>query len=66
MPLLDSQLRVWFGGNIGGPIVLYYCKTDLTRHVTGPVDRMLRGAECNVLCQKFVSILQVQPSSAIS
>lgn len=63
MPLLDRQLRVWFGGNIGGPIVLYFCKTDLTRHVTGSADKMLHGAVCNVSCQQSVSMLQGHSSS---
>lgn len=45
MPLSDRQLRVWFGGNIGGPIVLYLCNTDLTSHVTGSVARCRCSAE---------------------
>ena len=45
MPPLDRQLRVWFGGNIGGPIVLYLCNTDLTSHVTGSVARCCCRAE---------------------
>ena len=45
MPLLDRQLRVWFGGNIGGPIILYFCNTDLTSHVTGSVARCCCSAE---------------------
>ncbi|KAL3139572.1 hypothetical protein ABBQ38_003892 [Trebouxia sp. C0009 RCD-2024] len=35
MPLSDRQLTVWFAGNVGGPVVLYYFKTDLTSHVKG-------------------------------
>ena len=42
---MDRQLRVWFGGNIGGPIVLYLCNTDLTSHITGSVARRCCSAE---------------------
>ena len=35
MPLSDRQLIVWFAGNVGGPVVLHLCKTELTGHVQG-------------------------------
>lgn len=32
---LDRQLRVWLTGNVAGPVLLYLCHTDLTRHLSG-------------------------------
>ncbi len=32
---LDRQLRVWLTGNVAGPLLLYLCHTDLTRHMSG-------------------------------